>query len=99
MMESGLIPCVAVHEKEDRNDGRHGLVGRSLWRCSAGQKGALLLQRAVERATMNLRAASDGRAEWVGFSRWLENPNVTANEIAVHNAEVLSDRVAGLHVL
>ena len=62
-------------------------------------KGALLLQRAVERVTMNLRAASDGRAEWVGFSRWLNNPNVTANEIAVHNAEVLSDRVAGLHVL
>ena len=48
---------------------------------------------------MNLRAASDGRAEWVGFSRWLNNPNVTANEIAVHSAEVLSDRVAGLHVL
>ena len=76
-----------------------GLVGRSLRRCSTGQKGALLLQRAVERATMNLRAASDGRAEWVGFSRWLNNPNVTVNEIAVHSAEVLADRVASLHVL
>jgi hypothetical protein len=58
-----------------------------------------LLQRAVERVTMNLRAASDGRAEWVGFSRWLNNPNVTADEIAVHSAEALSDRVGGLHVL
>ena len=48
---------------------------------------------------MNLRAAADGRAEWVGFSRWLNNSNVTTNEIALHCEEVLSDRVAGLHVL
>ncbi len=98
-MESSLIPFSAVHKGDDRIDGRDGLVSRSLWRCAIGQKGALLLQRAVERVTMNLRAASDGRAEWVGFSRWLNNPNVTANEIAVHSAEVLSERVAGLHVL
>jgi hypothetical protein len=58
-----------------------------------------LLQRSVERVTMNLRAAADGRAEWVGFSRWLNNPSVTAEEIAVHSAEALSDRAAGLHVL
>jgi hypothetical protein len=57
------------------------------------------LQRAVERVTMNLRTAADGRAEWVGFSRWLNNPSVTAEEIAVHSAESLSERVAGLHVL
>src|SRR5437667_7677158 len=54
---------------------------------------------AVERVTMNLRAAADGRADWVGFSRWLNNPSVTAEEIAVHSAEALSERVAGLHVL
>jgi hypothetical protein len=99
MRESRLIPCDAVHKKGDRINGRDGLVSRLLWRCAAGQKGALLLQRAVERVTMNLRAAADGRAEWVGFSRWLNNPNVTTNEIALHSAEVLSDRVAGLHVL
>jgi hypothetical protein len=58
-----------------------------------------LLQRAVERVTMNLRTAADRRAEWVGFSRWLNNPSVTAEEIAVHGAEALSERVAGLHVL
>src|SRR6185312_11414383 len=98
-MESSLIPFSAVHKRDDRNDGRAGLVSRPLWRCSAGQKGALLLQRAVERVTMNLRAAADGRAEWVGFSRWLNNPSVTAEEIAVHSAEALSERVAGLHVL
>ncbi len=57
------------------------------------------MRRAVERVTMNLRAAADGRAEWVGFSRWLNNPGVTAEEIAVHSAEALSERVAGLHVL
>ncbi|QQO14174.1 IS4 family transposase [Bradyrhizobium diazoefficiens] len=58
-----------------------------------------MLQRAVERVTMNLRAAADGRAEWVGFSRWLNNPSVTVDEIAGHGAEVLSERVAGLHAL
>lgn len=57
------------------------------------------MQRAVERVTMNLRAAADGRAEWVGFSRWLNNPSVTVDEIAGHGAEVLSERVAGLHAL
>jgi hypothetical protein len=98
-MESSLIPISAVHKRDGRIDGRAGLVSRPLWRSSAGKKGALLLQRAVERVTMNLRAAADGRAEWVGFSRWLNNPNVTANEIALHSGEVLSDRVAGLHVL
>jgi hypothetical protein len=97
--ESSLIPFGAVRKRDDRIDGRDGLVGGPLWRCSAGQKGALLLRRAVERVTVNLRAASDGRAEWVGFSRWLNNPSVTAEEIAVHSAEALSERVAGLHVL
>jgi hypothetical protein len=99
MRESSLIPCSAVHEKDDRIDGRDGLVSRSLWRCATGQKGALLLQRAVERVTINLRAAANGRADWVGFSRWLNNPNVTASEMALHSAEALSERVAGLHAL
>jgi hypothetical protein len=99
MGESSLIPCGAVDKKDDRSDGKAGLVSRSLWRCATGQKGALLLQRAVERVTMNLRAAADSRAQWVGFSRWLNNPNVTTDEIALHCEEVLSDRVAGLHVL
>jgi hypothetical protein len=99
MSESSQIPCIAVCKKDDRIDGKDGLVSRPLWRCAIGQKGALLFQRAVERVTMNLRTASDGRAEWVGFSRWLNNPNVTATEIALYHAEGLSDRVAGLHVL
>jgi Transposase DDE domain len=97
-VESSLIPFRAVRKRDDRI-GRAGLVSRALWRCSAGEKGALLLQRAVERVTVNLRAAADGRAEWVGFSRWLNNPSVTAEEIAVHSAEALSERGAGLHVL
>ena len=57
------------------------------------------MRRAVERVTMNLRAAGDRRAEWVGFSRWLNNPSVTVDEMAMHSAEALSERVAGLHVL
>lgn len=98
-MESSLILFDAVHKREGRIDGRDGLVSRPLWRCPAGQKGALLLQRAVKRVTMNLRTAADRRAEWVGFSRWLNNPRVTAEEIAVHSAAALSERVTGLHVL
>ena len=35
----------------------------------------------------------------MGFSRWLNNPNVTVDEMALHSAEALSERVAGLHVL
>ena len=58
--ESSLIPCGAVEKKDGRIDGTDGLVSRSLWRRATGQKGVLLLQRAVERVTMNLRAASDG---------------------------------------
>jgi hypothetical protein len=58
-----------------------------------------LLQRAVERVTVTLRAAADRRAEWVGFSRWLNNSNVTWSEIAEHCGDALSGRVVGLHVL
>lgn len=99
MGESSLIPTNAVQQLEDRGDGRDGLVGGPLWRCPAGQKGALLLQRTIERVTVNLREAADGRAQWVGFSRWLNNPNVTASEIVAHCGQALSERVAGLHVL
>lgn len=98
-MESSLIPMSAVNKRDGRIDGTAGLVSRSLWRCSTGQKGALLLRRAVERVTMNLRTAADRRAEWVGFSRWLNNPKVAASEIAVSGAEALLERAAGLHVL
>jgi hypothetical protein len=99
MTESSLIPSCAIQGLEDRIDGRDGLVSRSFRRCSTGQKGALLLQRAVERVTLTLRGAADRRAEWVGFSRWLNNPNVTVREIVEHNGEALAGRVAGLHVL
>jgi Transposase DDE domain len=99
MSESSLIPFDAVRTTEDRIDGSDGLVGRLLRRHSAGQKGALLLRRTTERATVNLRAAADDRAEWVGFSRWLNNPKVLLSEIAAQPARALARRVAGLHVL
>jgi Transposase DDE domain len=57
------------------------------------------LRRTVERATVKLRGAADGRAELVGFSRWLNNPNVTVAEIVGQAGMALSGRVAGLHVL
>lgn len=99
MKESSLIRCRAVRNQEGRIDGRHRLVSRSLRRSSTGQKGALLLRRAVERVTVTLRTAADGRAEWVGFSRWLNNPKVTVSEISEACGNQLSGRVAGLHVL
>jgi hypothetical protein len=58
-----------------------------------------LLRRASERVTVNLREAANHRAEWVGFSRWLNNPNVTVEEIVAHRAETLAGSVDGLHVL
>lgn len=57
------------------------------------------MQRTVERVTVTLREAADRRAQWVGFSRWLNNPNVTVSEIIAHSGQALSGRVAGLHVL
>jgi Transposase DDE domain len=99
MSESSQIHCFAVHNQEGRIDGTRRLVSRSLRRCSTGKKGALLLQRSAERVTVNLRAASDRRSDWVGFSRWLNNPNVTVSELSAHCGQTLSDRVTGLHVL
>lgn len=57
------------------------------------------MRRTVERVTVKLRGAANGRAELVGFSRWLNNESVTVGEIVAHAGEVLSGRVAGLHVL
>lgn len=57
------------------------------------------MRRAVERVTLTLRGAADRRAEWVGFSRWLNNPNVTVSELVEHSGQALAGRVAGLHVL
>lgn len=59
----------------------------------------MLLQRTVERVTVKLRRAADGRAECVGFSRWLNNPNVRVSEIIEHSGEMLSGSVTGLHIL
>jgi hypothetical protein len=57
------------------------------------------LRRTVERVTVKLRGAANGRAELVGFSRWLNNEKVAVGEIAAQAGEALSGRVAGLHVL
>jgi hypothetical protein len=53
----------------------------------------------VESVSAKLRGAAAGRAELVGFSRWLNNPRVTVEEIAGHSGARLADGVAGLHVL
>jgi hypothetical protein len=94
-----VIPFEAVRLVEDRKDERAGMVSWSLWRPPAGQKGALLLRRTVERVSVVLRRSGDGRAEEVGFGRWLSNPKVTASEILSHAGAALGERVWGLHVL
>lgn len=57
------------------------------------------MQRAVERASAVLRRASQGRAEQVGFGRWLNNRRVSVSEILEDAGAKLAPRVAGLHVL
>lgn len=94
-----MILCEAVRTKEGRVNGRDGLVGRSLWRCSTGQKGALFHQRLVAHVTVKLRRAADSRAEEVSFGRWLRNPRVSVMAMLEHAGEALSARVEGLHVL
>lgn len=57
------------------------------------------MRRTVERVSVVLRRSGDGRAEEVGFGRWLSNPKVTAGEILTHAGAALEDRVCRLHVL
>lgn len=94
-----MILCEAVRVAEDRRDGQDGVVSGLLWRPAAGQKGALLLRRTVERVSVVLRRTGEGRAEQVGFGRWLSNPKVTAGEILEQAGAALAERVGGRHVL
>ena len=57
------------------------------------------MRRTIERVSVVLRRSSNGRAEEVGFGRWLSNPKVTAREILEYGGTALADRVRGLHVL
>lgn len=94
-----MILCEAVPDKESRVDGRDGLVGRSLWRCSTGQKGALFQQRLVAHGSVKLRHAAESRSEEVSFGRWLRNRRVSVTAMLEHASEGLSARAEGLHVL
>jgi hypothetical protein len=72
---------------------------RLLRRRAAGKKGALLLARLVDERTSALRQLSQGRAEEVGFGRFLGNRKVTAEAIFAAEAAALAERVAGLDVI
>ncbi len=73
--------------------------GRRLWRQTAGKKGALFFERMVERGSCTLRRIGRGRAEELGFCRFLGNANVTVDAIIASASEALGARVEGLHVL
>ena len=64
-----------------------------------GSRGGLCCQRMVESGTCALRHAGRGRAEEVGFGRFLANPKVSAEEILAAPGASLGERVGGLHVL
>jgi hypothetical protein len=72
---------------------------RLLRRRAAGKKGALLLGRLVDEQSSVVRRLSRGRAEEVGFGRFLGNDKVSVEAIFAAEASGLAERVAGLEVL
>jgi len=95
-----VIPSRAVITvKGCRDGGDYGVGCRLLRRRAAGKKGGLLLARLVDERTSTLRQLSHGRAEEVGFGRFLGNASVTAEQIFAAEAAGLAERVAGLEVI
>lgn len=96
-----VIPFSLVRNLlEDQGDGiLNDRRGRRLWRQAAGKKGALFFERMVERGSCTLRRIGRGRAEELGFCRFLGNAKVTADAIVASASEALGPRVQGLHVL
>jgi hypothetical protein len=67
---------------------------------SSRQKGAALLRRMVARATVCVRRlARGGRAQEVGFGRFLANPKVTVDCLIEGWSDQTASAVAGRHVL
>jgi hypothetical protein len=64
-----------------------------------GKRGDLLFERMVAGCSCTLRRVGRGRAEELGFGRFLGNGKVTAEEILAAACRPLAKRVAGLHVL
>ncbi len=69
------------------------------WRRTAGKKGALLFWRLVSRSSCILRRIGRGRAEELGFGRFLANDKVTTAEIVAAASRPLEARCRGRHVL
>lgn len=96
-----MIPFSSVgNTLEGRGDGiLDDRRGRRLWRQAAGKKGALFFERMVERGSCTLRRIGRGRAEELGFCRFLGNAKVTTEAILASASEALGPRARGLHVL
>lgn len=63
------------------------------------RNGGQLLERMVERESVCLRELAESRAEEMRFSRWINNPKVTHQEIAREGSKKVGELAAGLHVL
>ena len=75
-------------------DGRSAASATSGWK-----RGGLFLRRMVEKNTVRLHGLARGRAEEVGYGRWLRNEAVTVSELQEYCGRALAGRVAGLHIL
>lgn len=62
-------------------------------------RAALFFERMVERASCTLRHIGRGRAEELGFGRFLGNDKVTASQIQAAARRQTGEQAAGLHVL
>lgn len=82
------------------SDVRDGIRAGSIWRRSAGKRGANLHAALVSRPGSCIRQlAQRKRAREVQFTRFLRNEAVTAEEIAAHAAEHTATRAAGRDVV
>ena len=66
---------------------------------AGSKKGAVLLQRMVDKKTSRLHALAEGRAEEVRFHRWLSNPRVSVAALVDECGERLWRVAQGRHVL
>jgi len=78
---------------------RTSVIG-PFWGSSPRQKGAVLLQRMVARATVCLHRLGCGqRSQEVGFGRFLANARVTVDRLIEGWSDQTATAVAGRHVL
>jgi hypothetical protein len=71
----------------------------SLWRPTAGKKGADLYESIRSHQTVVIRQISRNRAEQIAYYRYLENEQVTLSELVRSLSDHCQEQVAGRHIL